>query len=71
MLYSIIGAALAAGLLACAAKPEAPVLHNLTGAALLQTNARLDALLPADVLLLGEQHDAPEHQVIHSRSLRY
>lgn len=24
--------------------------------------AQLDALLPADVLLLGEQHDAPEHQ---------
>lgn len=23
---------------------------------------RLDALLPADVILLGEQHDAPEHQ---------
>ena len=43
------------------------MLHNLTGAALLQTNARLDALLPADVVLLGEQHDAPEHQVIHSQ----
>ena len=43
------------------------MLHNLTGAALLQTNARFDALLPADVLLLGEQHDAPEHQVIHSQ----
>ena len=67
MFKLIIGAALTAGLLACAAKPEAPVLHNLTGAALLQTTARLDALLPADVLLLGEQHDAPEHQIIHSQ----
>ncbi len=26
---------------------------------------RLDALLPADALLLGEQHDAPQHQRIH------
>ena len=25
---------------------------------------RLDRLLPADVLLLGEQHDAAEHQLI-------
>lgn len=27
--------------------------------------ARTDALLPADVVLLGEQHDAAEHQHIH------
>ena len=67
MFKLIIGAALASILVACAAKPEAPVLHNLTGAALTQTNARVDALLPADVLLLGEQHDAPEHQIIHSQ----
>jgi uncharacterized iron-regulated protein len=26
---------------------------------------RLDALLPADALLLGEQHDSPDHQRIH------
>lgn len=26
---------------------------------------RVDALLPADAILLGEQHDAPEHQQIH------
>jgi len=26
---------------------------------------RLNELLPADVILLGEQHDAPEHQRIH------
>lgn len=30
--------------------------------ALGNTSAVLDGLLPADVLLLGEQHDAPEHQ---------
>ena len=25
---------------------------------------RLDALLPADIILIGEQHDAPEHQAL-------
>jgi uncharacterized iron-regulated protein len=35
--------------------PEAP--NNIT--------VRTDALLPADVVLLGEQHDAAEHQHIH------
>jgi uncharacterized iron-regulated protein len=29
--------------------------------------SRLDAWLPADVLLLGEQHDAPEHQVLQQK----
>jgi uncharacterized iron-regulated protein len=28
-------------------------------------NSRLTALLPTDALLLGEQHDAPEHQQLH------
>jgi uncharacterized iron-regulated protein len=41
---------------------------SLTGcAAGLRTSelqSRLDAWLPADVLLLGEQHDAPQHQVL-------
>lgn len=27
--------------------------------------ARINALLPADAILLGEQHDAPDHQRIH------
>ena len=63
----IIGAAVLAALTACASPPEAPVLHKLTGAALAQTTARLDALLPADVLLLGEQHDATAHQQIHGQ----
>lgn len=29
--------------------------------------SRLDAWLPADVLLLGEQHDAPEHQALQQQ----
>ncbi|MES3009373.1 MAG: ChaN family lipoprotein [Pseudomonadota bacterium] len=45
--------ALLAALLGCAAPPPSPTR--------LQAN-QLDAVLPADVLLLGEQHDAPEHQ---------
>ena len=42
-------AALAAGCAAPATAPDADLAR------------RLDALLPADVLLLGEQHDAPQH----------
>lgn len=30
-----------------------------------EIDERLDALLPTDILLLGERHDAPEHQRIH------
>lgn len=30
---------------------------------------RVAALLPADVILLGEQHDAPEHQDMHKRAI--
>lgn len=43
----------------CAApgNPPQTVFPDLT--------TRLDALLPADALLLGEQHDAPQHQRIH------
>ena len=51
----------------CASQPEAPVLNNLTGSALAITTTRLDALGPVDVLLLGEQHDASQHQQIHQQ----
>ncbi len=51
----------------CANKPEAPLLQPLTGQAQAITTTRLDALLPMDVLLLGEQHDASEHQQIHQQ----
>lgn len=33
--------------------------------------ARLNSLLPADVLLLGEQHDAPEHQRLQRQVVRH
>ena len=58
----LIFAALMAG--GCASRTEAPILENIGGGAAALTGSRLDALLPADVLLLGEQHDAAEHQLI-------
>lgn len=54
---------------ACAHRPEAPILPLLVGQAAFDTAARLDKLLPADVLLLGEQHDAPEHHQIEQQVL--
>lgn len=39
----------------------------LAGCAASVGTERLDALLPADVVLLGEQHDAPQHQQIHAQ----
>lgn len=51
----------------CANPPEAPLLRSLAAEAQAVTSARLDALLPMDALLLGEQHDAAEHQQIHSQ----
>lgn len=34
------------------------------------TGTRLDALLPTDLLLLGEQHDAPEHQKLQRETVQ-
>lgn len=58
--------ALLLGLAACAYRLEAPKPVAPAGSAtsVAQTLARLDALLPTDAILLGEQHDAPEHQRI-------
>lgn len=39
----------------------------LAGCAALRTASQVNALLPADVVLLGEQHDAAAHQQIHAR----
>ncbi len=50
----------------CAGRPEAPILQA-PGSDAGQTSARLEAVLPADVLILGEQHDAAEHQHIEQQ----
>lgn len=55
--------ALASG---CAGRPEAPILQA-PGSETTQTSTRLGALLPVDVLILGEQHDAAEHQAIEQQ----
>ena len=49
-------------LTACATRPPA-----LTP----EEQARLAALLPADVLLLGEQHDAPAHQRLQRQTVEW
>ena len=68
MMYKLLNALLLCAVLSsCASPPEAPVLRPLSAEALAITTTRLDALLPMDVLLLGEQHDAAEHQQIHSQ----
>ena len=59
----------------CAGRPELPVLEQTGDRLLTQTSARLDALLPADALLIGEQHDAPAHhdleqQIVSSLAAR-
>ena len=65
--YCLIYLTLAAILSSCASKPEAPVLRPLGLEAQALTAKRLDALLPMDELLLGEQHDASAHQQIHQQ----
>lgn len=51
----------------CADRPEAPILEKTGSRITEETAARLDALLPADVLLIGEQHDAAEHHQIEQQ----
>lgn len=51
----------------CAGKPEEPLLRPLSAEVAAATAARIDPLLPAEVLLLGEQHDAAEHQQIEQQ----
>ena len=52
---------------ACASRPEAPIIEQLAGPAASDTAIRIDALMPMEVLLLGEQHDAAEHQKIEQQ----
>ena len=51
----------------CAGRPELPILEQTGSRAAAQTAVRLDALLPADALLIGEQHDAPAHHVLEQQ----
>lgn len=57
--------------LLCAISLAGCAAQSLTGASQAASNpvadvaARVQALLPLDALLLGEQHDAPDHQRIH------
>ena len=53
----------------CISRPESPILEPAVGtvAAATATAARVDALLPTDALLIGEQHDAAEHQQIEQQ----
>ncbi len=53
----LLAAALSLAMALCGCATQALVTPLSAG-----EQARLSTLLPADVLLLGEQHDAPEHQ---------
>ena len=64
LLCSLVFSAVLSG---CANPLEAPVLRPLGAEVQAITTSRLDALMPLDVLLLGEQHDAREHQQIHQQ----
>ena len=52
----------------CVSADQAPQsAEPPVGSAAAKTAARLDALLPAEVLLVGEQHDAKEHQQLEQQ----
>lgn len=51
----------------CAGRPEAPILELPNADKTSATSARLAAMLPTDVLLVGEQHDAGEHHQIEQQ----
>lgn len=54
-------------LAACARVPEPRLFPHAPN----DITVRTEALLPADVILLGEQHDAAEHQDIHRQVIEY
>lgn len=56
--------------LAGCAGPQAPVAPPSAGQAA-PWPERLHSLLPADVLLLGEQHDAPDHQRLQREAVMW
>ena len=66
--YALVIPAMAL-LAGCISRPESPILEPAAGtvAAATATAARVDALLPTDALLIGEQHDAAEHHQIEQQ----
>lgn len=56
---------LASMLLVCLVSAACGAASTTPAAAPHDPTLRLNELLPADAILLGEQHDAPEHQRIH------
>ena len=58
-----LAALLGAALCGCASSPPTPLSPAET--------ARLAPLLPADAWLLGEQHDAPEHQQLQRQIVQW
>lgn len=64
LLLAASSALLTAG---CAGRPELPILEQTGSRTAAQTALRLEALLPADVLLVGEQHDAPAHHELEQQ----
>ncbi len=61
MMRRLVLACAAAALCACASAPPLSAHEQ----------ARLATLLPADVLLLGEQHDAPAHQRLQRQTVEW
>ena len=64
---TVIGVVVSLVLTACANHIEAPMASPVAGPLTAATAQLLDTVLPADVLLLGEQHDAAEHQLIQQQ----
>ena len=64
---TVIGVVVSLVLTACANHIEAPMASPVAGPLTAATAQQLDTVLPADVLLLGEQHDAAEHQLIQQQ----
>ena len=54
-------------LIGCAHPSAIPPASSAASPWTAAEQARLEALLPADALLLGEQHDAPEHHELERR----
>jgi len=71
-LACIAAAALLAGCALPAGKYSTgtPEVHLAAAASFEPWHRALDSLLPADVLLLGEQHDADEHHALEAETVR-